>query len=142
VVDRTQSQPLHAVIRRGDARLVDYLLQAGADVNGVDGEGGAGAEQHNLTTPHPQRMLSVYMCALCPVLSCPVLSCVVPAARNQTPLAKACDSQRVDRGYLQMVEALLAHPEVHRGLETRDAGSNTALLNAIFRSNVWITRWD
>ena len=37
VVDRAQSRPLHAVIRRGDPRLVDYLLQAGADVNGVDG---------------------------------------------------------------------------------------------------------
>eukprot|EP00603_Paraphysomonas_imperforata_P006924 CAMPEP_0114424252 /NCGR_PEP_ID=MMETSP0103-20121206/6594_1 /TAXON_ID=37642 ORGANISM="Paraphysomonas imperforata, Strain PA2" /NCGR_SAMPLE_ID=MMETSP0103 /ASSEMBLY_ACC=CAM_ASM_000201 /LENGTH=620 /DNA_ID=CAMNT_0001592991 /DNA_START=82 /DNA_END=1944 /DNA_ORIENTATION=- len=97
VLDRSQAKPLHAVIRRGDARLVDFLLQAGADVNCTD-------------------------------------------ARNQTPLAKACDSQRVDRGYLQMVETLLAHPDISKGLEYRDAGSNTALLNAIFRSNVWLTR--
>ena len=46
----------------------------------------------------------------------------------------------MDRGYLQMVETLLAHPDVSKGLEYRDAGSNTALLNAIFRSNVWLTR--
>jgi hypothetical protein len=39
-----------------------------------------------------------------------------------------------------MVELLLAHPDAARGLELRDAGSNTALLNAIFRSNVWLTR--
>ena len=67
------------------------------------------------------------------------LSCL-PAARNQTALAKACDSERVDRGYLAMVRLLLAHPDCHKGLEYRDSGSNTALLNAIFRSNVWITR--
>jgi ankyrin repeat protein len=36
-LDRSQAKPLHAVIRRGDPRLVDYLLQAGADVNGTDG---------------------------------------------------------------------------------------------------------
>jgi hypothetical protein len=39
-----------------------------------------------------------------------------------------------------MVEVLLAHPGVTSGLEIRDSGSNTALLNAIFRSNVWLTR--
>jgi hypothetical protein len=37
-LDRTQARPLHAVIRRGDPRLVDYLLQAGALVNATDGE--------------------------------------------------------------------------------------------------------
>jgi len=65
---------------------------------------------------------------------------LLPAGRNQTPLAKACDSQRTDRAYLDMVRLLLAHPAAHKGLECRDAGSNTALLNAIFRSNVWLTR--
>lgn len=38
MLDRSQAKPLHAVIRRGDARLVDYLLQAGADVNCTDGK--------------------------------------------------------------------------------------------------------
>lgn len=70
----------------------------------------------------------------------PCLHVSLPAARNQTALAKACDSQRVDRGYLSMVELLLAQPDCKKGLEYRDTGSNTALLNAIFRSNVWITR--
>ena len=36
-MDKSLRKPLHAVIRRGDARLVGYLLQAGADVNSVDG---------------------------------------------------------------------------------------------------------
>jgi hypothetical protein len=67
---------------------------------------------------------------------------MMSAARNQTPLAKACDSKRVDRSYIKMVEVLLAHPDVSKGLEYRDAGSNTALLNAIFRSNVWLTRYE
>lgn len=75
-----------------------------------------------------------------------LLQCLVEAgadinaqnARNQTPLILACDSSRTDSSYLSVIRYLVRRPDSK--LNLRDVGGNTALLNGIYRNNVWITR--
>jgi hypothetical protein len=59
--------------------------------------------------------------------------------RNQTPLILASDSTISDSSYLAVIR-YLAHRRDSR-INLRDVGGNTALLNGIYRSNVWITRF-
>jgi hypothetical protein len=56
----------------------------------------------------------------------------------QTPLMIACDTKRCDSGQLGVVRLLLSQKGIN--LNVTDVGGNTALLNAIFRNNVYITR--
>lgn len=55
---------------------------------------------------------------------------------HQTPLMFVCDTKIVD--FLKAVYLLLSQPNIK--LEVRDAGGNSALMGAIFKNNVWITR--
>lgn len=56
--------------------------------------------------------------------------------RNTTPLMAACDSKSSAQVYF--VRQLLQHPQIR--VNVRDSGGNTALLNAIYKSNVWVVR--
>lgn len=56
--------------------------------------------------------------------------------RNTTPLMAACDSKSSDQVYI--VRELLKHPAIR--VNVRDSGGNTALLNAIYKNNTWVTR--
>jgi hypothetical protein len=90
------TRPLHAVVRRAKVLLVRYLVEAGADINALNG-------------------------------------------RNQTPLIVATDTQRTDYNYMSVIHYLSHHRSIKLNLS--DVGGNTALLNAIYRNNVWITRY-
>lgn len=75
-----------------------------------------------------------------------LLQCLVEAgadinaqnARNQTPLIVASDSARTDSSYISVIRYLARRPDSKINL--RDVGGNSALLNGIYRNNVWITR--
>lgn len=56
--------------------------------------------------------------------------------RNTTPLMAACDSKSSAQVYF--VRELLKHPKIR--VNVRDSGGNTALLNAIYKNNVWVVR--
>ena len=57
---------------------------------------------------------------------------------NQTPLMLACDTVRT--GPTLKIVKLLCNVKSGLNLEWRDVGGNSALLNAIFRSNPWVCR--
>lgn len=59
--------------------------------------------------------------------------------RNQTALLIASDSIRTDSGYIAVIK-YLSHRKNSK-INLRDVGGNTALLNGIYRNNVWITRY-
>ena len=54
-------------------------------------------------------------------------------------LHEACDSKLVGE-QVSIVRLLLKAPKMLSQLESRDASGNSALVNAVFNSNVWITR--
>jgi hypothetical protein len=58
---------------------------------------------------------------------------------RRTPLLAACDTRR-NGEQVRIVRYLLTFPAVRETLEFRDNGGNTAAINAIFKSNVWILR--
>jgi ankyrin repeat protein len=57
-------------------------------------------------------------------------------SRHQTPLILACDTRRSSN--VNVVNIILKQPNVK--LNIRDVGGSTALMCAIFKTNVWITR--
>lgn len=62
--------------------------------------------------------------------------------RLRNALQEACDTRIAGSDQLNIVRALLQHKKFRApgALEHRDSSGNSALLNAIFSSNVWITR--
>lgn len=93
---KTLDRPLHAFSRQGNYMVMKYLVQAGADINALNG-------------------------------------------MVQTALMNACDTTRTDRGQLNVIRYLLSVPRVK--VDVVDVGGNTALLNAIFRNNVYVTKY-
>jgi ankyrin repeat protein len=59
--------------------------------------------------------------------------------RNQTPLILASDSVITDSSYIAVIRYLARRADSK--IDLRDVGGNTALLNGIYRNNVWITRF-
>jgi ankyrin repeat protein len=107
---------------------IEYL-EKGADPNAIIGEG--------LLRPlHAvARKCNVFL-----------VQCLVAAGadinaqngRNQTALMIASDSEVTDSSFLSVIR-YLAHRRDSK-INLRDVGGNTALLNGIYRNNVWITR--
>jgi ankyrin repeat protein len=58
--------------------------------------------------------------------------------RNQTPLIIASDSIITESSYIAVIRYFARRANCK--IELRDVGGNTALLNGIYRNNVWITR--
>jgi ankyrin repeat protein len=104
-------------------------LENGADPNAIIGEG--------LLRP---------LHAVARKFNVMLIQCLIAAGadinaqngRNQTALIIASDSEVTDSSYLSVIRYLARRRDSKINL--RDVGGNTALLNGIYRNNVWITR--
>lgn len=107
---------------------IEYL-EKGADPNAIIGEG--------LMRPlHAVAKKSNVLLVQCLVDAGAEIN--AQNGRNQTPLILASDSIITDSSYIAVIRYLAQRADSK--IDLRDVGGNTALLNGIYRSNVWITR--